>query len=81
MQGAERQVRVPQDLLRFQHLPMLVTFQLEASNKYALGLADTFHGLSCVACLLMHARSSMQCLARWLCQRYQGNLHDQSLSD
>ncbi len=36
MQGAERQVRVPQDLQRFQHLPMLVTFQLQDSNKYAL---------------------------------------------
>jgi len=34
LQGAERQVRVPQDLLRFQHLPMLVTFQLEDSQKY-----------------------------------------------
>lgn len=31
--GAERQVRVPQDLPRFQHLPMLVTFQLQDSNK------------------------------------------------
>ncbi|KAL0048485.1 hypothetical protein WJX82_004269 [Trebouxia sp. C0006] len=31
--GAERQVRVPQDLQRFQHLPMLVTFQLQDSNK------------------------------------------------
>ncbi|DBA76384.1 TPA: hypothetical protein ACH3X1_010091 [Trebouxia sp. C0004] len=31
--GAERQVRLPQDLQRFQHLPMLVTFQLQDSNK------------------------------------------------
>lgn len=31
--GAERQVRVPQDLIRFQHLPMLVTFQLKDSTK------------------------------------------------
>ena len=33
MQGAERQVRLPQDLLRFQHLPMSVTFQLEGSER------------------------------------------------
>lgn len=31
--GAERQVRVPRDLERFQHLPMLVTFQLQDSEK------------------------------------------------
>lgn len=35
VQGAERPVRLPQDLERFQHLPMLVTFQLEDSSKYA----------------------------------------------
>ena len=33
LQGAERQVRLPQDLLRFQHLPMSVAFFLDNSDK------------------------------------------------
>lgn len=41
LQGAERPVRLPQDLERFQHLPMLVTFQLEDSSKYVAVLSSS----------------------------------------